>query len=214
MQDFIAQMRALKIGLESRIKVKVETDWRILEWMAEHAAGCINRAMVRHDAKTPMWRLMGKPSAKQLLEIGEQVLAKPMRCPKTRKKLALKSKWVFATWLGISNKTSEHLVALANGGPVIRVRTVKNRPEDDRWNAEQIEKIVASPRAPNPLDEDQDDPQPPRLTKGADPGGGCGRDLPDPIQDEHEARNRNFKITKQLIEQFGPTVDCRGCEGY
>ena len=214
-QDYMAQMRACKIGLESRIKTKVETDWRVLEWMSEHAAMTLNRALVGHDGKTPIWRLMGKPSSKALLEFGEQVLAKPLRAPKTCNELSLRSKWVFGTWLGVASRTNEHLVALADGGAVVRVRTVKKRPEDDRWSGDQIRKIIASPRAPNPGDKDQESAQPPRLTRAADPGGGCGMDLPDAVQDELQYRlvYRNFKITKQLVEKFGMTDGCKGCEG-
>ena len=38
---------------------------------------------------------MGKPSSKAILEFGEQVLAKPLRAQKTKRKLALRSEWVF-----------------------------------------------------------------------------------------------------------------------
>ena len=37
-------------------------------------------------------------------------------------------------------RSNEHLVALPDGGAVIRVRTVKRRTMDERWNAEAMEK--------------------------------------------------------------------------
>ena len=69
--------------------------------------------------------------------------------------MSLSTKWIFGTWLGMANRTNEHYVALENGGSVIRVRTVKRRPSDDRWNAKAIEDVVASPKVPNPKDKDQ-----------------------------------------------------------
>ena len=213
-QDFMGQMRACKLGLEQRTKTKVETDWRILEWMAEHAAATIGRCMVGHDGKTPIWRLMGKPSSKPILEFGERVLAKPLRASQTRRKLSLRSKWVFGTWVGMASRTNEHLVALDDGGAVVRVRTVKRRPMEERWSGEAISKIVASPRAPNPKDKSQAEPMPERLTKGADPGGGSGVELPDAKTFDAEEKVRDFKITKSLIEKFGGTENCKGCEGH
>ena len=159
-QDFMAQKRACKLGLEKRINRKIETDWRVLEWMAEHAAATISKCQVGHDGKTPKWRLMGKPSSKPILEFGEQVLAKPLRAPKTRNKLSLKSKWVFGTWIGIANMTNEHMIVLPGGGATIRVRTVKRRPMEERWSADEIAAIVSSPRAPNPHDSRRSEPLP------------------------------------------------------
>ena len=113
----------------------------------------------------------------------------------------------------MSSKTNEHLVALENGGSVIRVRTVKRRPADDRWNGKAIQEIVASPKAPNPKDKDQVQVLPERLTRGADPGGGDGVDLPEVEAIDQKFLVRDFKITKKIIEKFGMTPGCDGCEG-
>ena len=114
--DVMGQIRALKIGLERRIKTKVESDWRILQWMVEHAATLINCCQLGHDGRTPFRRLHGKESAHKLLEFGEQVMAKPKRSPETLRKRALKSKWVHGTWVGMTSNSNEHLVAVAEGG--------------------------------------------------------------------------------------------------
>ena len=148
-----------------------------------------------------------------MLEFAEQVLAKPLRAHKTRKKLSLKSKWVFGTWLGLTAKANEHLVALPGGGPVIRVRTVKRRSEDERWNAERVLEVKATPRRPNPKDESQQKLQPERLTVGVDLGAGTGVDLPEAEVNQGTSKVRDFKITKQLIQKFEPTPGCKGCEG-
>ena len=212
-QEAMGQMRACKIGLEQRTRVKVETNWAILEWMAEHAGDTINRGLLGHDGKTPDWRLMGKPSTRPMLEMGEQVMAKPLRAQKSNKKLSLKSKWVFGTWLGMTRRSGEHLVALAGGGAVIKVRTVKRRTMADRWNGDAIKEIVATPRLPNPKNASQERVMPERLTSGADPGGD-GTALPDVITEETDVLVRDFRITRKILDQFGITSGCNGCDGH
>ena len=168
----------------------------MLEWIAEHAGDTINKFLMGHDRKTPYHRVMGKASTRAILEFGEQVLAKPMRAIKSRRKKSLKSKWVFGTWIGATSRSGEHVVALQDGGAAIKVRTVKRRPEDERWSAQAIKDIVASPKAPNPKDKNQGEIRPERLTKGADPGGGSGESLPEVAVQDQAFRSRDSKITK------------------
>ena len=212
-QDVMGQLRAIKIGLEQRIKGSIATHGNLLQWMIQHSSWTLNIGLVGHDGKVPRQRLLGKTSQKPILEFGEQVLAKPLRAKKTTKKLSLRTKWVNATWLGMSEKTGEHIVAVENGGAAIRVRTVKRKPKEDRWSEEALNKIQATPRRPNPKDERQEEPLPERLTTGANPAGGDGSRLPEVEIEEQEVESRNFKITKQLIERFGSTPNCKGCEG-
>ena len=75
----MGQMRAIKIGLEKRIKVRIETTWAVLTWIAEHACMMLNRYQVGRDGKTSYRRVMGKECDQKTLEFGEQVYAKPKR---------------------------------------------------------------------------------------------------------------------------------------
>ena len=59
----------------NRIQMKIDTSWKIVEWMVEIAPTLINRCLVGHDGKTPYARLTGKNSSKDIVETGEQVLA-------------------------------------------------------------------------------------------------------------------------------------------
>ena len=71
------QVRAMKIGLEARLKRKVESDWKIMEWITELAGELLSRGQVGKDGRTPYLRLYGRNNAKAFLEIGDQVMAKP-----------------------------------------------------------------------------------------------------------------------------------------
>ena len=46
------QIRAMKIGLEQRLRAKISTNWKIIEWIVELSTVLINRRLVGHDAKT------------------------------------------------------------------------------------------------------------------------------------------------------------------
>ena len=210
-QDYMGQVRAGKIGLEFRLKEKVESQWPIMEWIGEHACVLLDRYQVGHDGKVPYQRRMGKVSEKPMIEMGEQVLAKPMRARKTNKKLSLRQRWVDATWVGVDRKTNEHLVVLDDGGPAIRVRTVNRKPMTVRWNADKVKKVRARPRNPNPKDEDQQETLPERLTRGMEIGE--NGDKIEPVGKKPEAvKGRDFRITAPLLERHGRTEGCLGCE--
>ncbi len=68
-QDYMGQERAGKIGLEYRLKVKVESQWPIMEWIGEHACTLLDRCQVGHDGKVPYQRRMGKLSDKPIMEM-------------------------------------------------------------------------------------------------------------------------------------------------
>ena len=45
-QDYMGQLRTMKIGLEARLKCKIESEWAILQWMSELAPELLNRCQV------------------------------------------------------------------------------------------------------------------------------------------------------------------------
>ena len=101
-QEFTNQLRAMKIGLEQRIQMKIDTNWKIVEWMIESAPTLINQCFVGHDGKTPYARLMEKHS-KDIFETGERVLAKLSRGRQSHRKQALQTRWKQAVWVGIGS---------------------------------------------------------------------------------------------------------------
>ena len=91
-QDCMGQVRDLKIWLGARLKCKVESDWKIMEWITELAGELLSRGQVGKDGRTVYFRLYGRNSAPAVLKIGEQVMAKPLRGRKSQKKLYLKER--------------------------------------------------------------------------------------------------------------------------
>ena len=211
-QDYMGQLRTLKIALEARLRCKVESEWEILEWASEWASELINRCQVGRDGRTAYYRLHGRNSTKGLIEFGERVLAKPLRGVKHNRKVSLKDRWIFATWVGLDKRTNEHVVILDDGGAAIRVRTVLRRPKSDRWDADAIRKIKATPRSPNPVDKPASSSQRENHTRSKMEVGEDGTTLADAVNKEDVFRFRDFKITKGILNKYGHTSGCKGCE--
>ena len=86
-QEVKAQLRAVKLGLEARIKKEIRGTHEILEWMIPYAANTINRFLIGIDGRTAHYRVHLKNFGGKVFEFGEQVLAKPKRTySKTRKR--------------------------------------------------------------------------------------------------------------------------------
>ena len=85
----------------------------------------------------------------ELCAFGEMVGAKPKRTGRRAHRAneePLSARAVPGIWLGIHEETGENLVAMLGArAPVIRVRTVARRPEDERWNKEALLAVVAEP---------------------------------------------------------------------
>ena len=186
------------VGLEARLKCKVESDWKIMEWISELAGELLSRGHVGKDGRTAYFTLYGRNSAKAVLEIGEQGR-------ESQKKLSLEERWVFATWVG------EHVVVIGEGGAAIRVRTVFRRPASDRWNAGAVKTMQASPRVRNPENLRQVKVMPERLTKKLEVEGD-GSKIQEQVRRFHEFKFRELKITKSILEKFGLSDKCKGCE--
>ena len=80
--------------------------------------------------------------------------------------------------MGYFDRSNEHIVVLKEGGPAIKVRTVRPKAEGERWSAIAIKDIVATPDMPNPKDDSQKDPRSERNTRGLDFGASGGQLLP------------------------------------
>ena len=65
---------------------------------------------------------------------------------------------------------------------------------------------------PNPKDDSQKDPRSERNTRGLDFGASGGQLLPRQCVRHEPGLNRNFRINNRILEKYGPTMGCKGCE--
>ena len=88
----------------------------------------------------------------KVVELGEQVLAKlPSKKRDGKRKKKFKPRLILGTWVGVTERSGEHK-AVTHQGRTIRVRTIKCKPVEDRWNADRVLAIKATPKHPNPAD--------------------------------------------------------------
>ena len=154
MQDVIGQVRSLKLALEARIGGSIGDTTAVMDWIVEHAAYVLSRFSVGHDSMTPYERLTGRKWIRAMVELGEVVLDKfASRQLGYGKKKAQKNKLmprsIRCVLVGQMLGTGEHVVIKPNGDAA-RCRTVFGVPPDDRWDAESVLSIRATPRKPTP----------------------------------------------------------------
>ena len=93
----------------------------------------INRVLIGDDGRTAYYRVRHKHVSGKVYGFGEQMLAKPKRSNKQIKKQgALEPGFHDATLVGDNDGSNEHIVVLTEGGPTIKVRTVRPRAEGGR----------------------------------------------------------------------------------
>ena len=116
----------------------------MIDWVIPHAAWLLNNFSVGRDGRVPVERLTGRKFHRALVEFGECVLAKPRRNLQRGvvRPATLAPRWVRGIWLGINHRTGEHVVAMDPvENPeqfVIKVRTIRRVPEQERWRRELI----------------------------------------------------------------------------
>ena len=158
-------MRRMLLGLEARLRIKVDVRLPIVKWLIRHAAFVKTRYQVGHDGFTAWKRLTGRTWNGIVMEFGEQVRGKlAMKKPSTEKKAKkgkkkLAERNVLGTWLGIHPRTGEHVIAI-HTGEAIRVRSVHRVVPEERWSPDAVRAVRALPRRPGP---GQTEPAPRRL---------------------------------------------------
>ena len=230
-QDLNGQTRCVKAALESRIKKKVKASSAVMEWGIAHAGFVVSRFAVGHDGKTPWQRLTGRPWNRPIVEFGEQVLGKLARERMDRKKKSknanakrkLTTRWCLGTWVGMVERTGEHVIIAKSSGKAVRVRTIKRVPEVARWDADAILNMKATPRYPDPSNKAQQEVE---VQVELDQEGGAEQE-----KERSEGRKKHFvqatdepevsgprdrdvrelRITQRLLGKFGYTADCIGC---
>ena len=153
-QDVSSQIRTLKLALEARLGITIPESSAVVDWIIEHAAFVLSRFSVGHDGMTPYERLTGRKWARPMIELGEVVLAKfATRKIAYGKKKAQTNKLmprsIRCILVGQMPRTGEHVVIKPNGDTA-RCRTIFRVPLEDRWDAEEILNIRATPRSPTP----------------------------------------------------------------
>ena len=143
-QDLI---RTLKDALERRLNTRIRSSDAIFSWMVEWAAGLITRYVKGQTGRTAYREARGHDARAPVAEFGGKIMYMPS---KNTSKSAPKvdPKFHDGIWLGLRMKSDESIIGTPNG--VIKAKTVRRLPEDQRWSAEEVLNIRGRPSNPVP----------------------------------------------------------------
>ena len=86
-----------------------------------------------------------------MAEIGESVLFIPLRGDvgdKRRAKIDMEPRFLEGVFLGLTDRSDEIIVHCSEG--VRKARTIRRRPEEERWRKEALLAVQGTPLQPNP----------------------------------------------------------------
>lgn len=140
-QTVQGMMRTLRSALEERLGVEWNVEHAVWAWLVEYAGWLVNRAEVGKDGRTPYERIKGKKAKLWGIEFGEAVLWKRRPVGGPLGKLSLM--WSDGVFLGVKGSTGELIVGDQRG--VWKTRTVRRKPESERWKKENMEMVSGVP---------------------------------------------------------------------
>ena len=86
-------------------------------------------------------RLYGKPARDEAFELGETVLWRHPKRPDGN--VLLDSRWEEGVWLGRKWGSITHYIGM--GREVVETRAVQRKPEEESWNKELVQNLLATP---------------------------------------------------------------------
>ena len=218
------QVRAFYDQLKARTGLSLGTDHPIFEWMVEWAATTLTRFVIRGGGKTSYERNGGRTRDNVPMAIfGERVCYFPLKTNRRDKsKLERVREGI---WLGMRMRTNEALIGTPVG--VVKARTIRILPEDEKWSAAMILDVRGTSRRPNPLVDDDNVPEDiDEITfdhRGHDDRDKDheGKESQEPVpvlmsdivpRTATEEAWRGMYVTRRLIIQYGETPGCPGCK--
>ena len=145
------QVRAFYDQLKARTGVSLGTDHPVFEWLVEWAATTLTRFVIRSDGKTSYEKIGGRTRDNlPMATFGERVCYLPLKTNKRdRSKLERLREGI---WMGMRLRTNEALIGTPGG--VVKARTIRILPQNEKWNGASILDVKGTPRRPNPLVDD------------------------------------------------------------
>ena len=132
---------------------RLDPDGVILAWLVEYAAWLYNNCHEGKDGKTATERSQGERSPMPLACFGEKVHFKPLTGSSVGRTDNLEARWDDGIWLGIENRTGEVRIGTESG--VIKCRSIRRKPEEEKWSVATLKALKGSPWDPSPGSESQ-----------------------------------------------------------
>ena len=222
------QIRALKLDLETNLKMKLNSTLAVWPWLIEYAAQTLLYWRASgDDGLTAIQRIRGRSTTSPRPRFGERVLykiAKTVRLGKSE------PKWQYGIFLGTIESSDEHMLGTELG--VIKARAVTAVPEGQRFDAQAIQAMKGVPWRPSTkhpgskirthIDEDKegsdgdeegDHEVQVEVYQDEDP-----QETLDDIKKEEEiifsrsGESYGFYIKARDVAKYGATAGCPGCK--
>ena len=165
-------------------------------WLIEHACDLLNRFHVRKGNRTAWEFIKGEPYAGEIYAFGAPVMhgiSGPVQG------VVMAERWFDGILLGLQFTSGEHVVSTSDGR-VVRARAVHPRPDAVKVARDSFNHIKVGPWGPSEA-----------ITQGSATKPAPMAEKSQPSQSA-EPVPRSFRITQDLIEQFGFTKGCPKCE--
>ena len=201
-RELKGQIRAIKSRTEEKLGTVLADGDPLLLWMPRHAGFLMAKLKPGLDGRTPHQRLTGKAWRRPMITYGEKIYFRPIKSYMSDKANDFESKIIVGRYIGTQGRNADVLAITDDG--VIRGTSVHRRPEQERWDTTDLDKLKGLPWNRRPHEREMSElPLPISLPP---------MELPPVEAKDREFAPRRVYIKRTDIEQFGMTVDCPGCE--
>ena len=136
--------RSLKLCLESSIRRRIPKDHALMPWLLEHTCLILSTTVRALDGATAWRRIRGRDFHGNMAGFGEQVLYKlPGKGFLSKLEGNMGTKLEEGTYLGHSVSSNTYILDTPEG--LVEARAIQRRPESERWSADALADIAATP---------------------------------------------------------------------
>jgi hypothetical protein len=196
--------KVIRDQLEETANISIGCDDAIAQWIVRWSAMLPSRFLEGKDGKTAYERRRGRRCTIPTERIGEKVWYKELKA-KTEAKDKAEIEWAEGIWLGHATESNEVLVGTRKG--VVRAWAIRKQEVKDRWDADLIKNMQGTPQGPNPNRPGATIP----IKINFDPIDRT-KDQIIVVPARVEEGPRSMYIKAWMLEQYGYTEGCQGCD--
>ena len=160
--------------------------------------------MIYKDGHTAFRNITGKSFKRPVANFREKVLYMPLKTERLKMD-KVEPKMKEGLWLCIRHRSDEAIIGTADG--VVKARTMRRQPKDQRWDQALINNLRGTPRRPIPRVESDHI----RTDEQSNIEPDVGEDEVITAMPREEETPRRMYITKATVEKYGKTPGCPGC---
>ena len=135
-----SQFRAQLMDLQDCLGCRIPLGNKIVSWLVTWSATCLNKFKVDSAGRTAYQRVTGKTHNRPLAQFGESVWWIPNGPREIGTKAETRVKE--GVFLGLRSRTNESILGTPDG--VFAARTVRRRPDSERWQREVAMRLPLS----------------------------------------------------------------------